>query len=465
MAPILSLAGFGLAFESRVILRDINCEIAARGCTVLLGPAGTGKSTLLRTLAGLMAGHARLRLWGQVAYRGQPWGDGELPVLVRQKPQLLVSSVWENLVLELPGRARRTRAQQSGDVRLKLEQLGQEHLMEQLDSPVIDLPVEQQRIIAILRKAMAAPALLMVDEPTTNLKPEEAAPIIQLLKKLAGQTPLLVVSHHQGETRELAGQVILMADGVVQESAPMKRFFNQPQSAAAQHYLRTGSCPETGLNQSDEDAVPLQAVEPPVQAAAASKPPAQPFPMITIAPRDAGQFRSASYGPRGFVWLLDGLVAGTPQPGVLHDTARDLDSLHNVGITRLITLTETPFDPLLAAEHGIQCAFSPIPDMHAPSLSQTAQLCRDIDLFCADGEAVAVHCKAGLGRTGTLLAAYWIWHKQGQVKGPDAIAHIRRLEPRMIQSVEQEEFLSLFARELRTMSLTFQDQAEAVPAH
>jgi atypical dual specificity phosphatase len=64
MESLLRLEGFGLAFEQRVILRDVSFDIPLQGCTVLLGPAGTGKSSLLRTLSGLMAGNSRLRLWG-----------------------------------------------------------------------------------------------------------------------------------------------------------------------------------------------------------------------------------------------------------------------------------------------------------------------------------------------------------------------------------------------------------------
>ena len=50
MTPVLELEGFGVAFAARTILLDVSLSIPAQGCTVLLGPSGTGKSTLIRTL-------------------------------------------------------------------------------------------------------------------------------------------------------------------------------------------------------------------------------------------------------------------------------------------------------------------------------------------------------------------------------------------------------------------------------
>lgn len=439
MNPVLYLSDFGLAFDSRVILRGLSFAVPAEGCTVLLGPSGTGKSTLLRTLAGLTVGHPQLRLSGEARYREQPCTGSNRPVLVEQKPQALMSTVLENLVCEMPDRSQLTRPQQVIKISAWLEHLGLQALLNSLACQVIDLPLAEQRMVAILRKALAAPDLLMVDEPTANLADEGVAAIMALLRHLTHMQPLLVVMHHLAQTRQLADHVILMANGATQESAPTAQFFTAPQTEAARQFLRTGSCPETGLNPCDED---VPSAPPAPAPALAAPPPCPPQPQKLP---DPTPYRHARWGPRGFVWLMDGLVAGTPLPGVLHDTDADLRALHEVGITRLISLTETPFDPATAAPHGICCAASPMPDMHAPSLAQAVQLCQDIDRFLAAGERVAVHCKAGLGRTGTVLGAYWIWRHAGPITGEQALSHIRRLESGMVQSAEQEAFLSLFA--------------------
>ena len=164
---------------------------------------------------------------------------------------------------------------------------------------------------------------------------------------------------------------------------------------------------------------------------------ARPTPALTI--------KSRFMGPRGFVWLIPGRLAGTPWPGIVRDTDEDLDALRNVGITRLVSLTEIPFDEAQAARFGIRCANVPIPDMHAPTLAAACDFCRDTDQWLQAGETVAIHCKAGLGRTGTLLAVYWLWNGQGQYSAIQAIEYVRRMESGMIQSQAQVDFLSEFA--------------------
>lgn len=432
MTTTLELRSFGVAYGDKVILRDIGFEVPARGCTALMGPAGTGKSTLLRTLAGFNAAHPSLRIWGEARYRGKELTDNNRPALVMQKSQFLISTVWENLVFDMKDRAKLTRPQQLSRIEELLNRTGQTHLLDRLQEKVINYSVGQQRAIAILRQALSEPELLMIDEPTTNLPEQDVPPLHRMLHDLAQDRALLVVSHNQSYARELADRVVLIANGVTQESSESSRFFQSPTSEAARHYIRSGSCPEDGSD-SDGQAAEDSTENSRSQPATDHRPDAKP----------------ASWGPRGFVWLIKGRVAGTPWPGIMRDVDYDLNALRDVGVTRLISLTEAPFPAEQARRHGIDCHASAIPDMHAPTHEQMLRLCEDMDRFLAQQEVIAVHCKAGLGRTGTVLAAYRLWRAGTAASAVEAIEYVRRLEPGMIQSQEQVSFLDDFATHIR----------------
>jgi atypical dual specificity phosphatase len=465
VTPVLELEGFGVAFAARTILLDVSLSIPAQGCTVLLGPSGTGKSTLIRTLAGLNDANSSMHNWGRAIYRGMPLCPARRPAIVTQKAYLLMATVQDNMIAKLPQRSSLTRVSQIEHVRDFLLKNGQDVLADKLTIPVIDLPQHEQRIIAILRQALPEPALLMVDEPTVKMSPEGAQAVLLTLEILARSRAVLMVSHHLAQTRQIASKVILLADGIVQESAAKDDFFLCPQSTAAQHYVRTGSCPELGINrqatESDADEalsvgseplarLPCEEAKVPPQAVAVTQATAGPAPVLEAWQRQQHlqpslAAKSAFCGPRGFVWLIGGKVAGTPFPGLLRSVHQDLQALRNAGITRLISLTETPFDAALAANYDIQCTAVPMPDMQAPSLEDAWFLCHEMDRYLENGETVAVHCKAGLGRTGTVLGLYWIWLQAGQVSGAAAMKYVRQQEAGMIQSLEQENFLKSFA--------------------
>lgn len=474
--PVLALEGFGVAFAARTVLLEVSLSIPAQGCTVLLGPSGTGKSTLIRTLAGLNDANPSMRSWGRALYGGEPLSPARRPAIVAQKAHLLMATVQDNMIAKLPQRSSLTRVRQIERVREFLLQNGQEALAGKLAMPVIDLPLHEQRIIAIFRQALPAPALLMVDEPTANMSSDNAQAVLAALETLARSRAVLMVSHHLAQTRQIADKVILIADGVVQESAATEDFFLRPQTVAAQHYVRTGSCPELGISRRDADAdadadayevlpvcsespaapsgeqaMVLQKITAVTQSTAKPATVLQPWQRLKhLQPSPAA--KSAFCGPRGFVWLIGGKVAGTPFPGLLRSVHQDLQTLRNAGITRLVSLTETPFDAALAANYDIQCTAVPMPDMHAPSLEDAWFLCHEMDRYLQNGETVAVHCKAGLGRTGTVLALYWIWLQAGQVSGAAAMKYVRQQEAGMIQSLEQENFLKKFPEQVAQLS-------------
>jgi atypical dual specificity phosphatase len=422
-STILRLRGYGVAFGERIVLSDVNLEVPERGPMVILGPGGTGKSTLLRTLAGFNATNPSLRTWGEAHYAGAPLGDGELPALVSQSAKLMMASVLDNMVHELPERRSLTPLQQRDLVKRLLARAGLAALVDCLDRRVVKLPLAQQRHLAILRLAAAGPKLLCLDEPTTGLSDADSAPLLETIRRESTQRAVLVVLHNQEQARALGGVTALLAGGVIQELRPTPEFFTAPRGTAAREFVRNGNCAVAA-----PDARPDE-----LDAGVAPPPPI---------PEAARRYVSDAFGPRGFLWLKHGRLAGTPRPGVYFDLDYDLKALRRVGVTVLVSLTETPLDADALPPYGMRSIRFPVPDMGAPSVERAADLCRQIDTLLAADEVLAVHCRAGLGRTGTVLAAYLIWEGHSAL---DALESVRRVEPRWVQSEEQVGFLEEFA--------------------
>lgn len=144
-----------------------------------------------------------------------------------------------------------------------------------------------------------------------------------------------------------------------------------------------------------------------------------------------------------FYWVIDDVLAGCSRPGSHNVTvASDLAQLRAKHVGALLTLTESPLDGTAMHQSGLRSLHIPVDDFHAPTASQMLAALAFIDDARADNIPVAVHCLAGQGRTGTILAAYLL---RSGIPAQEAIAEIRTLCPGAIESREQVAALEEWA--------------------
>lgn len=147
-------------------------------------------------------------------------------------------------------------------------------------------------------------------------------------------------------------------------------------------------------------------------------------------------------GPSGFEWILPGRLAGCAEPGLVAPIDYDLELLAHASVTHLITLTEKDLPQDALRRHGLRNLHLPIYDREAPSIAQTYMLVYRMQRLLEEGEVLAVHCKAGIGRTGSILAAWLI--REGGLSAEEAIRRLRAIKRSYVQTEAQESFLHAF---------------------
>ncbi|MGD9495682.1 MAG: dual specificity protein phosphatase family protein [Armatimonadota bacterium] len=128
-------------------------------------------------------------------------------------------------------------------------------------------------------------------------------------------------------------------------------------------------------------------------------------------------------------WVLDGELAAFSAYAL-----RDLERVLDAGIAAIVSLTED-FPPELVGERGLTVLHLPVADMTPPETEQIRRFVRFVDRMTSSGQAVGVHCLAGLGRTGTMIACYLV--TRGMTAAA-AIEYIRTRRPGSIQTEMQE---------------------------
>ena len=215
----LEATGISKTFGSVKANDQVNLEIQKGRIHALLGENGAGKSTLVNILFGLYkADSGRVKVDGEPVDLGRPKDAIDRGIgMVHQHFQLVpVLTVAENIVLgnEPSNKANVINIENAKE---KVRELAEKYQLEvDTEAIVEDLPVGTQQRVEILRSLYRDADILILDEPTAVLTPQETDHLLQVLKKLASQgVAIIFITHKLREVLEVADEVTVMRNGQV----------------------------------------------------------------------------------------------------------------------------------------------------------------------------------------------------------------------------------------------------------
>jgi atypical dual specificity phosphatase len=369
---------------NQAVLHRIQLEVSDPGLLFLVGGGGSGKSSLLHAIAG---NDRTLCVGGSISWHGVPLPAASVAIARLEQGTILdVQTSISNEVISA-----------------WLHEAGINLAHALAASHVETWPRPIRRYLAVMRVLHQPANLYLLDEPTAGLDDAMITVVRRRITALANRACVIVATHNRIDCLEAGGKTALLAGGTIQECSDSRQFFSHPATQPGRIYVETGNC-----------SLPMRS-------------------------------RSVRLDD-GVWWLVPGLLCGMSRPGMTAAAPAQYRHLSEKGIQVLICTEERCiYSATEPAEFGLQMHHFPIQDLAPPNFRQALDICRIAEGAIAHRRGVAVHCRGGLGRTGTVLASVLVWLGDDAA---EAIEKVRYARPMAIQSGAQENFVHEFARRI-----------------
>jgi phosphate transport system ATP-binding protein len=227
-------------------LRDINMDIPANTITVIFGPAGGGKSSLLRVLNRLNDLTDVAHLTGSVLIDDKDILNPKTNVIslrrrvgmVFARPVVLPMSIRENLTygLEVAGQKDKSKLDHAVERSLTQAALWEE-VKDRLDDPAAALSGGQQQRLCLARVLALEPEVILLDEPTSGLDPISTGKVEQSLQELKETYTIILVPHSVQQAARTADYAAFFLQGELVEYAKGDTLFINPKDSRTQDYV------------------------------------------------------------------------------------------------------------------------------------------------------------------------------------------------------------------------------------
>ena len=224
------------------VLKDISLEIHKGDIVAIIGPSGTGKSTLLRCLNYLtVPSEGKIRI-GECTVDAKSHTKEEVYALRRKSSMVFQQfnlfknkTALENVMEALTKVQKMPKAKAEEISKHLLEQVG---MGDRMDFYPSKLSGGQQQRVGIARALAVNPEVILFDEPTSALDPEWVKEVLATIQEVAkeGRT-MLIVTHEISFARQVANRILFMEEGKIQVDAPPEEFFSDTKQERLQQFL------------------------------------------------------------------------------------------------------------------------------------------------------------------------------------------------------------------------------------
>jgi phosphate transport system ATP-binding protein len=244
--PKIRIEDVSYVYGDQLVLKRVSLDVPANAITVLFGPAGGGKTTLLRLINRLNDIVYGTRMEGRI------WLDGrdiyapevDLPTLRRRVgmvfalPLPLPGTVRENVIYGPALAGVRDRVQQDEIVVRSLKQAALwDEVRDRLDDSASELSGGQQQRLCIARSLALEPDVLLLDEPTSGLDPISTAKVEGTLEELKEHYTIVIVPHSIQQAARIADFAAFFLMGEMVEYRPGQAIFTNPREQRTEDYI------------------------------------------------------------------------------------------------------------------------------------------------------------------------------------------------------------------------------------
>jgi phosphate transport system ATP-binding protein len=244
MMPIVEFQGFSAWYGDAPSLQQVTLQVRPNEILGVIGPAGGGKTTLLRSLNRMSDFDSRFRCDGRALFRGTDLYRQPVDVAVLRRrmgmvfavPCPLPGSILQNLELGPKLDGRRGNQDQRVETCLKSAYLWDE-VKDRLDLSAQALSGGQQQRLCLARTLMLQPDVLLLDEPCSGLDPISTAKIEEALQVLKKELTVILVTNNVMQASRVADRTAFFLQGKLVEVGPTQQIFVNPRETVTHDYI------------------------------------------------------------------------------------------------------------------------------------------------------------------------------------------------------------------------------------